>query len=227
MKLEKLFNKIILLVITGVLISILYILVDISNKIDEIDPKKPKISNNIEPRKVDVDISNNPVIGNINAPVELVVFSDFECPYCYDLYKQIEEIRAEYIETGKVKFIFLNHPLKSHQKALLLARISEYAYDTGDFYTIYKLLFEEHQNITNDNYTAYLANYISDTALLREYVEKPNSNIAEDKKRAKSIDVKGTPVFIINGMLYLGVKTNEKFKQILDYAISEVENNCN
>ena len=186
------------------------------------DKKETKF---LAPKVVNIDVSNNPIIGDEDALVDIIIFSDFECPYCLSLYYQLENVHDDYFSTGKAKLIFLNFPLQSHLKANLLAKISEYSFEIGNFYEVYQFLFENQQNIEESNYVDFMSGYFSDTLDFKNYIESPNLAIAEDIKKANEIGVKGTPVFIVNGLMYLGTRSDEEFKKILDNALSIASNN--
>ena len=225
----KIFNITIGILQTIILAAILFLLINNNGSINSFESK------NIEfipppPRDVQIITDNNPIIGNCNAKVELIVFSDFECPYCYQLYKQIEDIKDDYIKSGRVKLIFMNYPLKMHENANLFAKISEYAYNNNNFEKVYSILYEKNSEINKQNYLSYLYDFFPDTIAFEEYINKPNKALAEDMKIANANDIKGVPVFIINNKLYLGIRSEDEFKEILDTAIknnlTENEGSC-
>lgn len=219
----KTFNIVIKLLQTLIMFSILVFLVsnnyhDIPNKVYE--NKLPP------PRTVTLNTNNNPIIGDSNAKVELVVFSDFECPFCFDMYNQIKGITKEYIESGKVKYTFINYPLVKHKKATFLAKISEYAFEKNKFEETYSVLFEKHSEINEYNYLDYLNNIFPDSLDFKAYMNIPNLALSEDLKKVQRLGIKGTPVFIVNNQLYLGIRSNKEFKEIIDNAIMETDNMC-
>ncbi|PLX08328.1 MAG: hypothetical protein C0594_06170 [Marinilabiliales bacterium] len=222
---KDVFHRVVLVLQLVLLAAILYVLVDISGKLDVRSQAKPL--QKFEPRNVQLDVSDNPVIGDSSALVELVVFSDFQCPHCYTLYQQIEKLKEKYIETGILKLVFMNYPLKSHVKANFFAKISEYAFMEGKFGQVYSRLYEQAAEIDQQNYLEYFADIIEDTMSLTDYINQPSMEVAEDLKRAASINVKGTPVFIVNGTLYLGTRTDQEFFDIIEKAVSETESMCN
>ncbi len=71
-----------------------------------------------------------------------------------------------------------------------------------------------------------LIDFFPDTADFKIYIDKSNPMLSEDIQRARNIGIKGTPVFIVNNKLYLGIRTDEEFKEIIDNAIIEKEMMC-
>ncbi len=84
------------------------------------------------PTKVSID--NDPVMGNKDAPVTVIEFVDFECPFCKSSFKDVlPKLKAEYIDTGKVKFVYRDFPLDFHENAHIEAEAGECVRDqAGD-----------------------------------------------------------------------------------------------
>jgi protein-disulfide isomerase len=92
--------------------------------------------------KVNVNFDGTNVEGSSDAKVDIVEFSDFECPFCTRFYKETyEKIKKTYIDTGKVKFSFRHYPLSFHQNAQKAAEASECAASQGKFWEYHNLLF--------------------------------------------------------------------------------------
>jgi len=90
----------------------------------------------------DINISGYPVLGDSNAKVILVEFSDFECPYCARHFKQTyPEIKSNYIDKGIVKLVFKNYPLPFHSSAQKAAEGAECAKEQGKFWEMHDKLF--------------------------------------------------------------------------------------
>jgi len=90
-----------------------------------------------------IDISSSYFEGNENAPVVIIVYDDFQCPYCEKFFSEaLPEIRTNYINTGKVKFVFKHFPLSFHQYAEKAAEASECAGEQGKFWEMHDKLYE-------------------------------------------------------------------------------------
>lgn len=94
--------------------------------------------------KVNVEKGNLPPLGNPNAPVVIIEFSDFECPYCNRFFKEtLPQIKKEYIDTGKVVLYYRHYPLPFHPSATPMAIASECANDQGKFWEMHDKMFKE------------------------------------------------------------------------------------
>lgn len=99
--------------------------------------------------KKDVPVGNLPVLGNINAPVTIIQFSDYQCPYCAKLYSDAEaQIKKEYVDTGKVKIYFRDYPLSQiHQGAEKAAEAARCAGDQGKYWQMHDAIFQYQSEI--------------------------------------------------------------------------------
>jgi len=94
--------------------------------------------------KKTISESNIPAFGNANAPVTLVEFSDFECPFCQKYFSEsYPQIKKDYIDTGKVKVVFKHYPLSFHPSAKPMAVAAECANEQGKFWEMHDKMFEE------------------------------------------------------------------------------------
>ncbi|MFA6888018.1 MAG: thioredoxin domain-containing protein, partial [Candidatus Woesearchaeota archaeon] len=97
-----------------------------------------------EPAILDMTISDADYVeGSEDAPVTIIEYSDFQCPYCKRFYEQsLSSIETNYVETGKVKIIFRHFPLSFHQNALTAAEAVECAGEQDKFWEMHDKLFE-------------------------------------------------------------------------------------
>lgn len=214
-------------IVTTILLFLILIFIIRLNDVNQ--PKVQKRTINSEPvnlQKVNINTANRPVLGDHAAKVELVVFSDFTCPHCFELYKQIESLKSDYINTGLVKYIYISHPLGWNLKSQVLANIAEYANQKDMFWETYPVLFNYHEDIYEENYAKYFPGLMKDSISFKEYISKPNRMVDNNVNMGKEIGLRGVPAFAVNGILYMGKKTNEEFKAILDKAIKEADEIC-
>lgn len=161
-------------------------------------------------------ISGKVIEGNPNANVTIVEFSDYECPYCQRFYKTTyQQIKKEYIDTGKVNLIFKNFPLNIHKNSEKAAEAALCAEEQGKYYEMYNLLFEngtkggikefkEYAKKLNLNKDAF--DTCLDSGIMKKTIQK---DIAQGKK----LGVTGTPTFFINGQMVLGAQPLNIFEQ--------------
>ena len=179
-----------------------------------------------------VSIDNDPIIGNPNAPITIIEFSDFQCPFCARFYTQtLPLIHEEYIESGKVKLVFRDYPIQSiHPNAVPAAVASECANEQGKFKEMHDMLFEK-QNEWSRQETAdalsLFSQYATKIQLQQERFDSCLTNgkyieeIKKDLGDGRDYGVSGTPGFFVGndkiGYVELkGAQPFDSFKKIID-----------
>ena len=181
---------------------------------------------------VDVAVGNLPALGDENAPVSLVVFSDFECPFCQAFYTDaLPQIKEEYIDTGKAKLYFRHFPLTSiHPNAQLAAEASECVNEQGQFWNYHDLLFENQQEwasltgeAVNEKFTEYATSLGLNSGSFQECLTsgKFTENVNKDLEEGATAGVDGTPATFINGYLTVGAVPYEQFKAEIEARLEE------
>jgi protein-disulfide isomerase len=139
-------------------------------------------------------------IGSTSAPVQLIEFADFECPFCGSLHQSLKSLRERY--PTEVSLIYMHFPLKGHRFALPAARVAECAGDQGRFEPMYDLLFEKQDSFGLKPWTEYATEAgVPDLAAFDACIKRtdPIPRVEEGKRLGAEFDVKGTPTVIING----------------------------
>ena len=176
---------------------------------------------------IEVSYEGAPIKGEKNAPVTIVEFSEYECPYCgryvNGAYKEIVE---KYIETGKVKYAFRNFPLAFHKNAMPAATAALCARDQkGDdmYFNYHDKLFGNQKALD----TATLKKYAKDLGLNESEFNtcldsgKFDAQIAKDIAEAKEYGVRGTPAFYINGRMISGAQPFAAFEAIIEEELKK------
>jgi protein-disulfide isomerase len=141
--------------------------------------------------------------GFVTAPVNLVEYGDYECPYCAQAYLITKEIQERLGD--KLCFVFRNFPLtKIRPHAYETALAAEAAAAQGKFWDMYDYLFKHGQAVTNDSLRRSAASLgLNLTRFDSEFQDRMySSHIDEDIQSGNSSGVKSTPTFFINGELY-------------------------
>lgn len=161
--------------------------------------------------------------GDPDAPVTMVEFSDFKCPYCgrfaSSTGRQIEE---EYVKNGDVRFGYIHLPFLSPESQLT-AEASECAADQDAFWDYHDAIFERlisEQGVALNNETLEeMADDLElDAETFKECLEsgKHRETVETQKSVAQSLGISSTPVFVINGTPIMGAQPFENFKQVID-----------
>jgi len=183
-----------------------------------------------EPVKISID--DDPIIGDPNAPITIVEFSDFQCPFCARFHMQtLPLILEEYIQQGKVKLVFRDFPIQSiHPNALPASVAAECAHEQGKFKEMHDALFEN-QNEWNKLETvdalALFSKYATEIKLEQQVFDscltsgKYIEEIRNDLDDGRDYGVSGTPGFFVGndqiGYVELkGAQPFESFKKIID-----------
>jgi protein-disulfide isomerase len=192
-------------------------------------PQQPS-NNNIPTGIVDVSAGDDTVLGKSNAKVTIIEFSDYQCSYCERFYSQtFSQIKTNYIDTGKVKFVYRDFPLSSiHPMAQKAAEASECADEQGKFWEYQDTLFSKQDEWTTADTTA-------DLTKLKDYAKglsldsskfdtcldsgKYQKEVEKDEQDGIAAGVQGTPAFFINGQLLSGAQPYSAFQTAIEQAL--------
>ncbi|MCG3174194.1 MAG: hypothetical protein GMKNLPBB_02421 [Myxococcota bacterium] len=161
----------------------------------------------------------SPALGPANAKVTLVVFSDFQCPFCNRGKNTMNEIKKAY--AGKVRMIFKHLPLGFHDRAKPAAIAAMAAHRQGKFWEYHDKLFDNQRALSDDDLKRYaqelgldLGKFSKDIAdpKLAEFVDK-------DTAMAGTVGADGTPTFFVNGERIVGAVPFDNFKTVIDKAL--------
>lgn len=174
--------------------------------------------------KIEASEDDDAFLGNEDAPIVMVEFSDYQCPYCSRFEKEsMPQIMQNYIETGKVKLVFRDYPLAFHANAKPAAEAAECAGEQDKYFEMHGKLFnglDEWQGASDAN--GIFARYASEIGLKTEKFPKcmTNNEMAEEVEKdlsdGISYGVSGTPTFFINGQKLVGAQPYSVFANIFD-----------
>ncbi len=164
--------------------------------------------------------------GPANAPITIVAFSDFQCPYCVKGYQSMKEVLKNY--NGKVRFVFKHLPLDFHPKAMPAAKFFEAVarQSAEKAYKFHDMVFEN-QGDLNKRGEDFLKDVVKKVGADLKKVEKDLADpklmdrINADMEEAKKFDISGTPGFLINGVSLRGAYPYSEFKSIIERHLSK------
>lgn len=174
-----------------------------------------------------------PVRGNADAPVTMVAFSDFQCPYCRQSTSLIDAVLDEYPE--QVNFVFLHFPLPNHDWAKPASIAAQCAARQSDdaFWTLHDAYFNNQGGITEQNVIAQSAGFLEDSTIDMEQWRTCATDETSDAYQAaeqiveqalrtgERMGVRGTPTFFIDGEQMQGPRSVEAFGAKIEEAASE------
>ncbi len=178
----------------------------------------------LEPLRLEVDSAGAPAQGPETAPVTIIEFSDFECPYCSRVVPTLERVREEYGD--KVRLVFRQFPLRSiHPNAQKAAEASLCANDQGRFWEMHDVMFQEQKALGLDQLKQKAARLELDTEAFNECLDsgRYEDQVAADLEAGSSFGVTGTPAIFINGRFLSGAQPFEAIAKIVDDELSRVQ----
>ncbi|NVJ22904.1 thioredoxin domain-containing protein [Myxococcus sp. AM011] len=157
-----------------------------------------------------------PSKGPDNAPITIVEFSDFQCPFCSRAIGAVDQVMKDY--DGKVKLVFRQFPLDFHKEAQKAAEASLCANDQGKFWEMHDKLFASQSALQVENLKKYAGELKLDQAKFDKCLDSGEkaATVKSDMADAQKVGVSGTPAFFINGIMLSGAQPVEEFKSIID-----------
>jgi protein-disulfide isomerase len=180
-------------------------------------------------------VAGLPVRGNPDAPVTIIEFSDFECPYCARGYRTMEQVLEKYPED--VKFIYAHFPLGNHPwaKPSAIASVCVAQQDPAVFWDLHDHYFENQSQFNETNVIDKSRTFLADSGIdLDTWAACASDASSEASQGASAVvdgltslgsqhGVTGTPGFFINGYFFSGAQPLETFDQVIEQAKQDVE----
>ncbi len=157
-----------------------------------------------------------PSKGPASAPVTIVEFSDFECPYCVRAQESLKEVLAAY--PGKIRLVYRDYPLPMHAKAPKAAEAAHCAGDQGKYWEMHDQLFANHQKLDVPDLKDHARAVGLDAAKFDECLDSgaKAKEVEKHQKAGEDAGVTGTPAFFINGRPLHGAQPADAFRRIID-----------
>ncbi len=175
----------------------------------------------IQPPRADVAINGAPTRGPANAPVTLVEFSDFQCPYCARVQPVLRKIRDTYKD--QVKLVYKDFPLPQiHPQAPKAAEAARCAREQDKYWDYHDKLFQDAKNLTPDTLKRYAAALHLDTAAFAACLDsgKYAAAVRKDMAQGAELGVTGTPSFFVNGRFLAGAQPFSAFQALIDELLA-------
>lgn len=202
-----------------------------------------------KPTIYNIETAGFPSLGPADAPIVIVEFSDYQCPYCWKWYDQVyKPLLEEY--SGKVRLVFRNYPLSFHPNAMASAEAALCAGDQNAYWEFHNTLFDSYLTLYQEDQSRVL-----DQATYNQFASKLGLNVVtfercmsshkyqqfilDDVKYANNLPVDivadengnasaepavgGTPTFFINGHRLGGAYPLEEFKKIIDAELAKLD----
>lgn len=186
------------------------------------EQRKKRVEAGFKNRIKDIVSDNSPAKGPKEAPVTIIEYTDFQCPYCRRGAETMHKIMEMYPE--KVRLVFKNNPLKFHPQALPAAKAALAANKQGKFWEYHDLLFKNSTRLNKEMYLKLARDLDLD---IEKFNKDRNSEeiarqIKDEQAQAARHKLTGTPMFIVNGVVVRGAQPLPYFTMVIDRLLSEV-----
>jgi protein-disulfide isomerase len=171
--------------------------------------------------RVEVSSAGHPSLGPATAPVTIVEFGDFQCPFCKRAQPTIKEVLSKY--PGKVRLVYMDFPLPMHNHALDAAKAARCANEQGKFWQYHDKLFQDQAKESPADLKAAAKQLGLNTTQFDSCFDKAKyqKEIEQDVAEGKKLGVDGTPSFYIDGRPLIGAVPLENFVQVIDDEITD------
>lgn len=185
-------------------------------------PQSPVTTQAPQVTRYDVPTEGFPSIGPKDAPIVIVEFSDFQCPYCKQFFdKTYKQLLAAYPE--KIRFVFRHLPLTSiHPEAYPAAEASMCANEQNSFWEFHDKVFENQDKLGRELYLQIASDLNLDMPAFEDCIitGKFKAFVQQDSDYAVNLGIQSTPTFFINGLALVGAQPIETFKQVIDMELA-------
>ena len=177
---------------------------------------KTDIRITLEPPRQVVATDGRPAKGPESAPITIIEFSDFQCPFCLTAFPTVQSVLSTYGD--KIHFVYRHYPLANHPRARPAAEAAACANEQGKFWAFHDRLFGNQQLLEDADLKQHAAQLGMDAAQFNSCYDsrKYTADVDADIRAGDQAGVSGTPAFYINGRMLSGAQPLEAFKQIID-----------
>jgi protein-disulfide isomerase len=174
----------------------------------------------LAPPSAHVDVANSPRLGSANAPVQLVEFADYQCPYCQKVHDELKQLRGELGD--KVALVYKDYPLPMHSQAEKAAEAARCAGAQGKFWEFHDALYENKKlqipDLKEEARTLKL-----DTARFDKCLDSGEqaATVKKDLTEGQHLGLSGTPSFFANGHFLSGAVSYAKLRETVEQELAE------
>jgi protein-disulfide isomerase len=172
--------------------------------------------------------SKDPMWGKRDAPVTVVVYSDFQCPYCSRVEPTLAQVRTTY-GPDKVRMVWKNNPLPFHQNAKPAAEAAQGVFTMAGndaFWKFHDAAFSNQNSLSEDSYEKWAKDAgVKDVAAFKAGLtsHKWADKVDKDLNDGKTAGVQGTPSFFVNGVFINGAQPFDNFKKTIDQELGKAQ----
>jgi protein-disulfide isomerase len=193
--------------------------------VDELRKAGPPVTMVLDAPRATITIEpDDPALGAANAPVTIVEFSDFQCPFCQRVAPTLKKLRETYGD--KIRIVWKDFPLTSiHPQAFKAAEAAQCAREQGKFWEYHDRLFANQQALQLDALKQYAAQLGLDAAKFNACVDMATyaERVQAQMQVGANLGVNSTPAVFVNGRLLSGAQPYETFAQVIDEELARAK----
>ena len=174
----------------------------------------------LEPPRTTIETdANDPAFGSRNATVEIVEFSDFQCPFCQRLNGTLEQLKADYGDD--VRLVFKDYPLPNHAQAFKAAEAGNCAHEQGKFWELHDVMFSSQSELEVADLKRHAGELGLDQASFDTCLDSGRfaAAVSADLRLGQGVGVSSTPTVFINGRAVMGAAPYDVFAEIVQDEI--------
>jgi protein-disulfide isomerase len=177
----------------------------------------------IEPPRLNIATKGYPALGPKNAPITLVEFADFQCPYCKRSEETVKELRQEYGD--KIRLVYIDFPLTFHQYAFQAAEAARCAGDQGKFWEYHDELFKDQSKLSTKDLKEAAVRMKLKTKQFDQCLDsgKYANEVRAAMKEGSDAGVDGTPGFFVNGRPVTGAQPASVFENVINEELARAD----
>ena len=176
---------------------------------------------NLQPPRIDIEAGDNPSIGPKGAPITIIEFTDYQCPFCSRVRATMNQVIGEYKD--QVRYVLRDFPLSFHQFAKKAHEAAHCAGDQGKYWDYNKELWANQQTLQPDKLKEYAKKLKLNSGKFDKCLDsgKYTKKVEENVEYGMSVGAQGTPSFFVNGIFISGARPFGDFKKIIDQELKK------
>lgn len=170
-------------------------------------------------QRISVSIDDDAIKGAKNAPVTIVEFTDYQCPFSARFFNDtLPQLKKKYIESGKARLVFRDFPLGFHQQAIKVAEAAECAGEQGKYWEYHDRIFKDPKSLDIKRLKKMAKEIGLDSARFNACLDSGEmaGEVKKDMQDGERYGVRGTPSFFINGIIVRGSQPYEEFEKVIE-----------
>jgi protein-disulfide isomerase len=182
---------------------------------------KARVAVRLAPPRVVVELPKGaPATGPENAPVTIVEFTDYQCPYCHRAQSVIDQVLQRY--SGKVRFVHLDFPLDGHPEAMPAARAARCAGEQGKFWEYHRSLMSQPGSLDAAGLKGRAERLGIDAGRFGSCIasDRFDAAIEAELRQGSELGVTGTPAYFVNGRMISGARPIESFVEVIESELN-------